>query len=127
MPASDDRPRPANYGEFWRFYVGEHRKVSTRRLHFAGTTTVLVLIAATILLRDPWLLLAVPVVAYAPAWIGHFVLEKNTPATLRYPFYSLAADFHMYGLMWVGRMTDEVARLTGGATAASSPGDSRDR
>ena len=113
MSESADRRRPANFREFWQYYVGEHRKASTRLLHFVGTSSALVLIAATIVLRQPWLLLAVPVAAYGFAWTGHFVFEKNTPATFRYPLSSLAGDFRMYGLMWRGRMTEEVARLTG--------------
>jgi hypothetical protein len=32
---------------------------------------------------------------YALAWIGHFVFEKNRPATFRHPLYSLLGDFVM--------------------------------
>jgi len=44
------------------------------------------------------LLAVVPVISYGLAWIGHFFVEKNAPATFRYPFRSLVADFYMYGL-----------------------------
>lgn len=36
------------------------------------------------------------IAGYGPAWIGHFVYEKNQPTTLAYPIYSLMADFVMF-------------------------------
>ncbi len=60
--------------------------------------------------RTPFVLTS-PVVAYGLAWIGHVLVEKNTPATFRHPLRSLVADFHMYGLMWAGRMDAEARRL----------------
>jgi hypothetical protein len=112
--------RIARYRQFWAFYVGEHRRPATRWLHFAGTTALLLLVALAIALGEPWLLLACPPAAYGPAWIGHVLIEGNLPATFRYPLRSLIADFHMYGLMWLGRMDAEVDRLS----AQSIPGDS---
>jgi hypothetical protein len=40
-------------------------------------------------------LLALPVVGYGFAWIGHFGFEHNKPATFQYPVYSLMADWVM--------------------------------
>ena len=37
-------------------------------------------------------------VAYGLAWYGHFVYEKNQPATFIYPSYSLMADFKHFFL-----------------------------
>ena len=107
--------RFADYRQFWTFYVGEHRRPSTRRLHFAGTSLLLLGLALAWILASPWFLLAAPIAAYGPAWIGHFLIEGNRPATFRYPVRSLIADFHMYGLMWLGRMDSEVSRLTNGS------------
>lgn len=39
---------------------------------------------------------AIPVVAYGLAWVGHFWFENNRPATFIYPAYSLLADFKAF-------------------------------
>jgi len=41
--------------------------------------------------------------AYAFAWVGHFVIEKNRPATFSYPIWSLGGDHLMFFSMLVGR------------------------
>ncbi len=40
--------------------------------------------------------LAVPVVAYTFAWVGHFYFEHNKPATFIYPVFSLAGDLRLW-------------------------------
>ncbi len=110
--------RFASYREFWPYYVGEHRLPGTRQLHFVGTTAGLLLIAAAIVTGNAWFLLGVPVAAYGPAWIGHFFVEGNQPATFRYPLFSLIGDFQMYALMWSGRMEREVRKHSPASTDA---------
>ncbi|CAM5467669.1 hypothetical protein RLIN73S_06925 [Rhodanobacter lindaniclasticus] len=50
-----------------------------------------------------WLWL-MPVAGYGFAWVGHYVFEKNRPATFKHPLYSLAGDWVMYGQMLRGRI-----------------------
>jgi hypothetical protein len=103
----------ATFEEFWPFYVAQHSKEGTRALHFAGTTAGLAWLLAAAAFRRPHFLLHALVSSYGLAWIGHFFVEKNRPATFTYPLWSLAADFRMYGLMWQRKMSAEVARIAG--------------
>ncbi|MHB1847297.1 MAG: Mpo1-like protein [Deltaproteobacteria bacterium] len=100
-----------SFQDFWPFYLGEHRRALTRRLHFIGTSGTLLFALAAALTGRPALLLGALVSGYGFAWVSHFAVEKNRPATFRYPFYSLAGDFKMYGLILTGRMDAELARL----------------
>lgn len=105
--------RMKTFDEFWPYYVGEHRLPINRLLHCIGTlTAVLCLLSAAVSL-NPWIVLAAPLVGYGMAWVGHFRLEKNRPATFTYPLWSLRGDFKMCGLMLMGRMDGEVVRLYG--------------
>jgi len=103
--------RITTYREFWPFYVGEHLKAATRWMHFVGTSGVVALAAWAAVAGDPRLLAALPVCGYGFAWVSHFFIEKNRPATFTYPAWSLAADFHMCALMWAGKMEAEVEKV----------------
>jgi hypothetical protein len=87
-----------------------HRHPVTRRFHFVGTLLAWGLLAAAIVLREVWLVLAALVVPYALAWFSHFFVEHNRPPTFRYPLWSWLADQRMVGLMLVGKMSEEVRR-----------------
>lgn len=91
-----DAARFRSIAAFYPFYLDQHRSRRNRRLHFIGTTGVLLALLAAALSADGRWLIAVPLSGYGFAWFGHFVFEKNKPATFRYPLYSLACDFLMY-------------------------------
>jgi hypothetical protein len=95
--------RFASFRQFYPFYLDEHRDQRCRRLHFLGSSlVVLVVLLAIISGRWAWLWLA-PLAGYGCAWIGHFVFEKNRPATFRHPLYSLMGDWVMYWQMLTGK------------------------
>jgi len=102
--------RLASFAEFWPFYLREHSKPATRTLHYAGTTLVLGCLVAGIATGHGWLFLAMPVAGYGFAWIAHFAVERNRPATFTYPLWSLAADFVMFACWISGRLGRELAR-----------------
>lgn len=101
--------RFASFREFWPFYVSEHAQAGTRLLHFIGSTLVLLTVALAILTARPLLLLLAPLAGYGCAWIGHFGIEKNRPATFKYPVYSFIGDWVMYIKTLTGTMRAEVA------------------
>lgn len=95
----------ASFREFYPFYLSEHADRRSRRMHFAGTTLILVLIALAIIFGNwNWLWL-IPVAGYGFAWFGHFVYEKNRPATFKHPLYSLIGDWVMYFDILRGRVS----------------------
>ena len=92
------------FRDFYPYYLAEHQNRTCRRLHFLGTTLVILALAA-IAWTGSWIgLLGVPVAGYGPAWAGHFFFEHNRPATFTYPAYSLAGDFVMYWQTLTGRL-----------------------
>jgi hypothetical protein len=112
--------RIGSFAEFWPFYVSQHRKAGTRALHLAGTTFALLWFIGAIGAGRGIFVLYGLLSGYGVAWIGHYFIEKNRPATFTYPVWSFLGDFKMYGLMWQGKMTAEIERL-GRSSAAAVP------
>jgi hypothetical protein len=99
------------FEEFWPFYVKEHQKKATRILHFIGTTSAMACVAGGLLTKRRWLLAVAPVAGYGPAWVSHFFIEGNKPASFKHPLWSLRADLVMWTKMVRFQMDDEVERV----------------
>jgi hypothetical protein len=99
-----------SFEEFWPFYLREHSHPGTRALHLVGTSLSLLIAVSAIALRQPALLPAAVVCGYAFAWIGHFFVEHNKPATFKHPLWSFRADFRMWALALTGRLGPELQR-----------------
>ena len=103
--------RIADYQEFWNFYVAEHNQPLTRYLHFIGTMLSFVLLV-WIIRTGNWIYFPLClVVGYAFAWFAHFFVERNQPATFKYPFWSFISDYKMVFYMLTGKMNSEVERV----------------
>ncbi|MGB4342670.1 MAG: DUF962 domain-containing protein [Moraxellaceae bacterium] len=94
----------SSFRDFYPYYLSEHADRTCRRLHFVGTTLVIGIVLAATVTGNPTMLLLAPVAGYGFAWAGHYVFEKNRPATFKYPFYSLLGDFVMYKDMLTGKI-----------------------
>ncbi|UZE19519.1 DUF962 domain-containing protein [Pseudomonas sp. B21-054] len=92
------------FAEFYPYYLSEHSNSTCRRLHFVGTSLLMLIFLLAFVAGTWWWLLALPVAGYGFAWAGHFFFEKNRPATFQYPFYSLLGDFVMYRDMLLGKV-----------------------
>lgn len=103
--------RIESFEEFWPFYVLEHANKTNRRLHFVGTTAAVAVLGAAAIRRQPALIPLALVAGYGPAWVGHFFVEKNRPASFKYPLWSLIGDFKMWGKTLRGTMDREVERM----------------
>ena len=94
-----------SFRDFYPFYLTEHSRSGTRCLHFAGTLLVLLSFGYAVVMQRWGFLALVPLFGYGFAWVGHFAVEKNRPATFQHPLYSLAGDFRMFADMVRGRVS----------------------
>ena len=94
----------SSFSQFYPFYLSEHADRTCRRLHFVGTSLVILVAVSAIASGRYGLLWLLPVLGYGFAWVGHFYFEKNRPATFKYPFYSFMGDFVMYKDIWAGKI-----------------------
>jgi hypothetical protein len=113
------------FSEFYADYLAHHRHPWNRALHLAAKLLALAGLAAAVYERSVLLLLAAPVLAVAPCWIGHLMFEGDRPVSWTQPaasllgslgrirgiggrpprpagvrpYYSFAADLRMCGAM----------------------------
>ena len=102
--------RYSSFTEFWPFYLREHSKPRTRSLHYIGTSLVVAIAIYAVLTGRLGLLALMPVAGYFFAWIAHWRVERNRPATFTYPLWSLIADFKMWWLWLTGRIGPELKK-----------------
>ena len=113
--------RIQTFEEFFTYYLGQHSLPATRALHYIGTTLFLAsLVAFAVTLQWPYLLFAV-VIGYFFAWIGHFFIEHNRPATFTYPGWSFISDLKMYFLFVSGQLGKHLEAAGVGAVSEPAP------
>jgi hypothetical protein len=101
-------PRIETYKDFWPFYLRQHSKPATRAVHFLGTGLATASLAALIATGNLRFGLVALFAGYGPAWLGHFFIEKNRPATFTYPVWSLVSDYRMAWIWLTGRLDREL-------------------
>ncbi|MBB1270555.1 DUF962 domain-containing protein [Shewanella sp. SR44-3] len=92
------------FRDFYPYYLSEHSNLFCRRCHFVGSALTLIALISVISLGAWGYLLTLPLIGYGFAWFGHFVFEKNRPATFSYPFYSFLGDWLMFWQMLTGQI-----------------------
>ena len=85
-----------NFKDFYPCYISEHSHKTTKLLHFIGTTFSLYFLLNFFLSFEIKFIFYSLISGYGFAWVAHFFIEKNKPATFTYPFYSFIADHVMY-------------------------------
>ena len=97
-------PKYASFADFYPFYLSEHSRPTTRRLHFIGSSLGLVCLLLLVLSGNLWWLAVGFVCGYGFAWFAHVAVEKNRPATFRQPLYSFMGDWKMFWQMLTGQI-----------------------
>lgn len=99
-----------SFSEFWPFYISEHSRRGTRILHLIGTATGLLCLIYLVAIGKWWLFPLAFVPGYGSAWLAHFLIEKNKPATFQHPLWSFMGDYKMIALMITGRIERELKK-----------------
>jgi hypothetical protein len=106
-----------SFEAFWPYYLSEHQLITCRALHYTGTvSSASLLIYLMVTQQWSWLPMVL-ITGYGPAWIGHFFIEKNRPATFTYPWWSLLGDYKMFYLALKGDVRSELSRFLGSDSA----------
>ncbi len=93
-----------SFKSFYPFYLSQHQNTICRRLHFIGSSLIIIMLSY-IVINSAWILLwTLPVLGYGFAWFGHYFFEKNKPATFSYPWYSLLGDWVMFKDILIGKL-----------------------
>ena len=88
--------RYKSFRDFYPYYISEHDHKYTKLMHFIGTSISIYFLIKFVLSFNFLFILYALLAGYGFAWVGHFFIEKNKPATFKYPFYSLKGDYKMY-------------------------------
>ncbi|MBU2918456.1 DUF962 domain-containing protein [Psychrosphaera sp. F3M07] len=97
-----------SFNEFYPMYLREHSNPVCRALHYIGSFLVLVVLYTALTTSEYKLLWLLPVIGYGFAWVGHFFIEKNRPATFTYPFYSFIGDWVMLKDFLTGQISNKL-------------------
>ena len=93
-----------SFKEFYPYYLSEHKLTINKLLHVIGSLLGLYFLLYCII-QNLYLYIPISFIfGYFFAWIGHFVFEKNKPATFKYPVYSFIGDWVMLKDIFTGKI-----------------------
>jgi hypothetical protein len=94
------------FAQFYPEYLAAHRDRRTKIVHSVGLLSGLTVGLTGIALRRPALLAGGLALGYLPAFVSHWVFEKNQPKTLEHPALSFCGDFVMVYQFLTGRLRE---------------------
>ena len=83
------------FEEFWPHYMKNHSHPINRKLHMLGTVSAFGMTISALLLQNYLMFVCAPLLAFSLAWLGHFAVERNTPAFLGHPVWSVRGELRM--------------------------------
>ena len=84
-----------SFKDFYPYYLSEHKLRMNKVLHIIGSLSGFSFLIYSIYTGQYNLIPISFIFGYTFAWVGHFVFEKNKPATFKYPLYSFMGDWVM--------------------------------
>lgn len=104
-------PTSEELATYYPYYLLAHKNPVNKLLHVAGNiltvayVTVLLLLAVKISLLFLLALSLTPFIVYIGAWPGHFIFEKNVPATFKVnPALTKTCDWIMISQLLTGKL-----------------------
>jgi hypothetical protein len=94
----------ATFSDFYPVYLAMHDNAVNRRLHVLGNVLALAAVVLALVTRAWWALAAAPVLGNGPAWVGHYVFQRNRPGVFTYPLYGLIGSWVMTWHVLTGKI-----------------------
>ena len=95
---------------FWPYYLSHHRHRANRAMHDMADLIVIGWFISGVAMGKPLLVITGVGLGYAIVFASHFLIEKNTPATLGHPVLAGISNWRMFALMVAGRLDGEFER-----------------
>jgi hypothetical protein len=92
------------FADFYPVYLAMHSHPANRRLHLLGNGLAVGALVFAIVTRNPWALLAMPVLATALANVGHRFFQKNRPGVANYPVWGMVGNWVMTKDVLLGKL-----------------------
>jgi hypothetical protein len=92
------------FADFYPVYLAMHSHPVCRRLHLLGNGLAVAALIYAIVTRNPWALLAMPVLQTGFAYVGHRFFQNNRPGVLRYPLWGSIGNWVMTGDVLRGKL-----------------------
>jgi hypothetical protein len=87
--------RYESFSSFYTVYLRQHDHPVNRRLHVAGNVVGVAAVAAGVVVRSRWPVVAAPLLVNAFHWLGHTAFQKNRPGDAGPRFYAAIASWKM--------------------------------